>query len=77
MRERNEMILADLIQIRAEQKPDLDVLTFEHLSLDAGATLDEVRSYADLHDNAQRIAAGLLARGVERGDRVALSWRSA
>ncbi len=72
MRERSEMILADLIQIRAEQKPDLDVLTFEHASLDGGATPDEVRSYGDLHDNAHRIAAGLLARGVERGDRVAV-----
>ena len=30
MRERNEFILMDLISIRAEQKPDLDVLTFEH-----------------------------------------------
>ena len=36
MRERSEMILGDLVQIRAEQKPDLDVLTFEHLSLDGG-----------------------------------------
>ncbi len=38
MRERSELILADLIQIRAEQEPDLDVLTFEHLSLDGGKT---------------------------------------
>jgi hypothetical protein len=30
MRERNPFILADLIRIRAEEKPDLDVLTFEH-----------------------------------------------
>ena len=48
MRDRNEFILADLIAIRAEQKPELDVLTFEHLSLDDGATADEVRTYADL-----------------------------
>ena len=76
MRERSEMILADLIQIRAEQKPDLDVLTFEHLSLDGGATPDEVRSYTELATNANRIAAGLLARGVERGDRVAVMMRN-
>jgi crotonobetaine/carnitine-CoA ligase len=76
VRERNEMILADLIQIRAEQKPDLDVLTFEHLSLDAGATPDEVRSYADLATNANRIATGLLTRGVARGDRVAVMMRN-
>ena len=53
MRERNELILADLIPIRAEQQPDLDVLTFEHLSLDGGATPDEVRTYADLQPQRQ------------------------
>jgi crotonobetaine/carnitine-CoA ligase len=76
MRERNEMVLADLIQIRAEQKPDLDVLTFEHLSLDGGATADEVRSYADLATNGSRLAAALVARGMERGDRFALMMRN-
>jgi crotonobetaine/carnitine-CoA ligase len=76
MRERSEMILADLIQIRAEQKPDLDVLTFEHLSLDGLATPDEVRTYADLQVNANRIAAGLRARGVERGNRIAIMMRN-
>jgi crotonobetaine/carnitine-CoA ligase len=70
------MILADLIQIRAEQKPDLEVLTFEHLSLDGGATPDEVRSFADLHSNAHRIAAGLVAKGVEPGDRFAIMMRN-
>ena len=60
MRERNDWILADMIEARAEQKPDLDVLTFEHLSLDGGATPDEVRTYADLHTNANRIAAALV-----------------
>ena len=76
MRERNEMVLADLIQIRAEQKPDLDVLTFEHLSLDGGATPDEVRSYADLATNGNRLAATLVARGMERGDCFALMLRN-
>ncbi|MBW2268464.1 MAG: AMP-binding protein [Deltaproteobacteria bacterium] len=69
MRERNEMILADQILARAEQKPDLNVLTFEHLSLDGGATPDEVRSYADLQTNANAIAAALIDRGLEVGDR--------
>lgn len=76
MRERNEMILADLIQIRAEKKPDLDVLTFEHLSLDGGATADEIRTYADLQTNANRIAAGLIARGLAPGDRFAVMMRN-
>ena len=76
MREPNELILADLISIRAEQRPDLDVLTFEHLSLDDGASADEIRTYADLHRNANRIAAGMLGKGVGRGDRVAVMMRN-
>ncbi len=76
MRERNEMVLADLIQVRAEQKPDLDVLTFEHASLDGGATPDEVRTFAELATNANRIAAFLVARGMAPGDRFALMMRN-
>jgi crotonobetaine/carnitine-CoA ligase len=76
MRDRNEFILADLIAIRAEQKPDLDVLTFEHLSLDGGATSDEVRTYADLQCNANRIAAQLIASGMKKGDRFAIMMRN-
>ncbi len=76
MRERNEFILADLISIRAEQKPNLDVLTFEHLSLDGGATPDEVRSYADLQRNANCIAAGLVERGMAKGDRFGIMMRN-
>jgi crotonobetaine/carnitine-CoA ligase len=76
MRERNEAILADLVRSRAERNPDLDVLTFEHWSLDGCATPDEVRSYADLAENGNRLAAALIARGVARGDRVALMMRN-
>ena len=53
MRERNEMILADLIAARAERQPDLDVLTFERLSVGDGTLPDEVRTYADLHTQRQ------------------------
>jgi crotonobetaine/carnitine-CoA ligase len=76
MRDRSELVLADLIQMRAEQKPDFEVLTFEHLSLDGEATPDEVRTFADLATNANRIAAGLVARGMARGDRFALMMRN-
>ncbi len=76
MRKRDELVLADQIAIRAEQKPDLDVLTFEHLSLDGNATPDEVRTYGQLAANANRIAAGLVARGMDRGDRFALMMRN-
>jgi len=76
MRQRNELILADLIAIRAEQKPDVDVLTFEHLSVDGCATPDEVRTFVGLHMNANRIAADLLRKGIQPGDRFGIMMRN-
>jgi crotonobetaine/carnitine-CoA ligase len=76
MRERTEIVLADLIAIRAEQRPDLDVLTFERWSVGDGTQPDEVRTYAQLHENAQRIAAALVRLGMARGDRFALMMRN-
>lgn len=76
MRQRDEMVLADLIHARAEKNPDLDVLTFEHQSLDGGATADEVRTYADLATRANRIAASLTKNGMRYGDRYALMMRN-
>ncbi|MCF8504143.1 MAG: AMP-binding protein [Caulobacter sp.] len=72
MRTLNEMVLADLIAARAEARPDLDVVTFE-----AGETgVEEVRTYAQLWANANRLAAGLLARGMDYGDRFAILLRN-
>ncbi len=68
----NELVLADLIAARAETRPDLDVVTFE--LGEAGA--DEVRTYADLWRNANRLAAGLIARGMAYGDRFAILMRN-
>jgi crotonobetaine/carnitine-CoA ligase len=72
VRAANELILADLIAIRAEQKPDLDVLTFEG----GGEREDEVRTYADLMQNGHRLAAALIERGMAPGDRFALLMRN-
>ena len=72
----NEGVLADMVRTRAERKPELDVLTFEHLSLDGGATPDEVRTYADLAENGNRLAAWLVAQGMGKGDRFALMARN-
>jgi len=76
MTEPDAGVLAGLIAGHAEAQPDLDVLTFEHLSLDGGATRDEVRTFATLHANAHRLAAWLVARGMRRGDRFALAMRN-
>jgi crotonobetaine/carnitine-CoA ligase len=75
-RQRGNEILCDVIANQAEALPDLDVVTFEHLSLDGGATRDEVRTFADLHVNGNAIAAGLVAQGLEVGDRVGLMMRN-
>ncbi len=71
MAKRDETILAGLVAARAEQKPDLDVLTFER-----GAGPPEVRTYADLLRNGSRIAAALVGHGLERGGRFGLMMRN-
>jgi crotonobetaine/carnitine-CoA ligase len=76
MRQPSPTILADLTREKANRRPDFAVLTFEHLSLDGGATPDEVRTYADLSQNADRIAAALIAYGMQRGERFALMMRN-
>ena len=76
MREPSLFILADIAREKAKTMPDHKVLTFEHLSLDDEATADEVRTYADLARNADRIAAALVAYGMQRGDRFGLMMRN-
>jgi len=68
----NEMILANLVASKAEQNPDLDILTFEG----AGVREDEIRTYAGLWQNGNRIACELIARGMQVGDRFALFMKN-
>ncbi len=72
MRERNEFILADLVASRAEAKPDFDVVTFDG----EGRRPHEVRTYADLWANGNRIAAALIAKGLNKGERFGLMMRN-
>ena len=72
MRALNDMVLADMIAARAETRPDLDVVTFERGEIGS----DEVRTYANLWVNANKLAAGLVARGMTYGDRFALMMRN-
>jgi crotonobetaine/carnitine-CoA ligase len=69
---RNELILADMIALRAESAPDFDVVTFDG----GGVRAHEVRTYADLWRNGNRVAAALLARGMNKGDRFGLIMRN-
>ncbi len=70
-REPSDMILADLIATRAERNSDFPVLTFE-----CAGKEDEVRTFAELYERGNRIAAELIARGLQRGDRFALMMRN-
>lgn len=72
MSARNELILADMIAVRAESAPDFDVVTFDG----GGVRTHEVRTYADLWRNGNRIAAALIARGMNKGDRFGLIMRN-
>lgn len=71
MNTRDELILANLIANRLDTLANLDVLTFVHIDAD-GQYREECRTYAQLWDNAQRIAAALDARGLKPGESFAL-----
>jgi crotonobetaine/carnitine-CoA ligase len=70
-RERSELILADIIATRAERNPDLPVLTFE-----CAGKEDEPRTYAELWERGNRLAAALIDRDLQRGDRFGLMMRN-
>jgi len=72
MPELNNMILADFFLGKAETKPDHRIAIFEG----AGVREDENRTNQDLWLNAQRIAAGLIARDMQYGDRFAVLIRN-
>ena len=71
-REPNPLLLADAIAMRAEQHPDLEIVTFEN-GFDVP---DERRRYGDLLQNGNRIAHALVSRGMQPGDRFALLMRN-
>ena len=60
-------ILANRIADWVGKKPDLDVLTFVDIDKD-GNFAEETRTYQQLWDNGQRLAAWLKAQGMEKGD---------
>jgi len=70
--EHNPLVLAHLIADKVGAMPDRDILTFEG----GGVRVDEVRTYQDLWENGNRIAAGLIAQGMQPGDRFALFMRN-
>jgi crotonobetaine/carnitine-CoA ligase len=71
MTQANPVILAGLIRAWCEQTPDRQILTF--VSTDSnGAFQDETRSYRQLWENGQRLAAWMRSRGMAKGDKFAI-----
>ncbi len=72
MSERDPIILANLIRNWHEKSPDDELLTFVSIT-DAGDFEEETRSYRQLWDNGQRLAAWLRDKqGMRKGDAFAL-----
>ena len=67
MSERNPLILANLIRNWCDQEPDLEILTFVDIDSN-GEFQDETRTYRQLWDNGQRLAAWLAGQGMKKGD---------
>lgn len=67
----DSLILANVIQRKVKEVPDLDVLTFVHVDADQQLR-DCTRSYRQLLDNGQRIASGLDDEWMKQGDAFAL-----
>lgn len=73
--QRDELILADLVALRAETRPDLDVLTFVGTGAD-GALTEDVRTYAQLWEQGNRIASALAEAGTVDGAKFAIMMRN-
>lgn len=73
--QRDDLILADLVALRAETRPDLDVLTFVGVGAD-GALTEEVRTYAQLWDGGSRIASALAEADTADGAKFAIMMRN-
>lgn len=67
----DSQILANLIHQRATQQAHLDVLTFVDIDKE-GRLQEETRSYQQLWDNGQRLAAWLKKRGMQKGQAFAV-----
>lgn len=62
----NPAIFAHLIRDRMQRWPDLDCLTFIDIAA-GGSYLEETRTYGELWENGQRVAAGLAEESMQAG----------
>ncbi|RLQ21048.1 ATP-dependent acyl-CoA ligase [Seongchinamella sediminis] len=71
MSEHNMTILAQLVRHRCDHCADKPLLTFVDID-SQGNFIEETRSYRQLWDNGQRLAAWLSSQGMQPGDAFAL-----
>lgn len=71
MADLNPVVIAQVVQMKAESSPDFPVLTFEY-----GDLGEEVVTYSTLSTNAHRFAKTFQGLGLETGDRVGIFMRN-
>jgi crotonobetaine/carnitine-CoA ligase len=64
----NSVILAGLIHNWCQQEPDKEILTFVQIDKN-GEYEDVTRSYRQLWENGQRLAAWMRSQGMKKGDK--------
>ncbi len=67
----NQAIASHLIEIKADEKPDKEVLIFENGDYD-----DDILTYRDLYKNSNKVARLLLDIGLSKGDTYAVFMRN-
>lgn len=67
----NPVIASHLVEIKAEESPDTQVYVFER-----GEHGEDIVTYRDLHEKANRIARLLLDNGIKTGDTFAVFMRN-
>ncbi|RJP81682.1 MAG: ATP-dependent acyl-CoA ligase [Desulfobacteraceae bacterium] len=67
----NQAIASHLIEMKAEDKPDQEILIFEN-----GDYAHDILTYKDLYENSNKVARLLLDSGVTKGDTYAVFMRN-
>ncbi|RLB90686.1 MAG: ATP-dependent acyl-CoA ligase, partial [Deltaproteobacteria bacterium] len=67
----NQAISSHLIEIKADETPDKELLIFEN-----NEHKEAVLTYGDIHENANKIAAMFIKNGLEKGDTYALFMKN-
>ncbi|MCP4690255.1 MAG: ATP-dependent acyl-CoA ligase [Desulfobacterales bacterium] len=67
----NQAIVSHFIEMKAESKPDKEVLLFEN-----GEAGEDVLTYKDIYENSNKVARLFLDGGLEKGDAYAVFMRN-